>query len=515
VLTGFTSRFKLVRNSLRAEPVTRQSISPAYEALDTRAFIGSYVISSTTVTSATATTVTVGAVAASVQVGDVIRFSAGNDLAGQVYHIQEINGLAITVACDFPVTPTGGNALTFERYVPLSLSSAGLLSLAANSSVNVAQYGGVDTTLGQKTMALSMPVTLASNQSTLVGSYKISSTTVTSATSTTVTVGAVDASVQVGDVIRFSAGNVLSGLIFYVQSVAGLVVTLASAFPVTPTSGNALTFERFIPVSLSSTGLLSTSLGAGAPDVTTAFPPANSAPAFAVRNLGFIGAPGTIVHRTTTPQLPIGYSFVTSVTSGSGSTTGALVCSTNPSTLCQRGDIVKITSGTQAQGFLQWGSVSSVSASTITLDTQTPLSVAIPAGLSIGIYRPSFLAVDSEASLLVKVANAVVPVSLGTNNTLNYEGGNIAFGSITGSLATFYTVLTNSYWVRVTNATNQILTYSLDGGVTKDVLTISQSMQFDMSLLGGHLASGSTIQIAHEGVAPTSGKAYVFLAYFF
>jgi len=57
------------------------------------------------------------------------------------------------------------------------------VSIAANSSVNVNQWGGTGTTLGQKAMTASVPVTLASDQSALA--VTLTSTTVTGSVAVT------------------------------------------------------------------------------------------------------------------------------------------------------------------------------------------------------------------------------------------------------------------------------------------------------------------------------------------
>ncbi len=59
-----------------------------------------------------------------------------------------------------PVT-IGADPVTHELLVQASVS------IAANSSVNVNQWGGTATTLGQKAMTASVPVVLASDQSAI------------------------------------------------------------------------------------------------------------------------------------------------------------------------------------------------------------------------------------------------------------------------------------------------------------------------------------------------------------
>lgn len=114
------------------------------------------------------------------------RVTISNDsslAANQSVNVAQINGVAPSMGNG--VSGTGVQRVTLASdstgQVALAAGSATIGALTANQSVNVAQYGGTNTTLGQKAMTASVPVVIASDQSAVPTSLSANATATYSA----------------------------------------------------------------------------------------------------------------------------------------------------------------------------------------------------------------------------------------------------------------------------------------------------------------------------------------------
>lgn len=124
----------------------------------------------------------------------------------------------------------GGNSITVD----------GTLSITANSAVNVAQYGGTNTTLGQKTSAASMPVVVSSdyNLPTVSAQASAATGTLTNVTDTVAASVSMYSAVTVTIKGTYGGANMIfevsddSGTTYYSQQ-----ATRSDSFTVSTTTG--------------------------------------------------------------------------------------------------------------------------------------------------------------------------------------------------------------------------------------------------------------------------------------
>lgn len=211
---------------------------------------------------------------------------------------------------------------------------------------------------------------------------------------------------------------------------------------------------------------------------------------------------------------PQGYYFYTSRTTAAGSTTTVINTTTDPSTQVRRGDLLRVTSGTHAEGIYQQSIVSSVTSSTITL--QFPLAVAPPTTRTVSIYKPLSNACDASGYLFTKAYPATsFPTYPVYANKFFCDKGELAFGSISGAYATIATTVSQIAVIKVVNGTNVPLMFSFDGGTTDwDMVPAGQSATLAAIQNGGYVNSSTDIQVKDIGSAASSGSAYYFGYYF-
>lgn len=211
---------------------------------------------------------------------------------------------------------------------------------------------------------------------------------------------------------------------------------------------------------------------------------------------------------------PQGYYFYTSRTTAAGSTTTVINTTTDPSTQVRRGDLLRVASGTHAEGIYQQSVVSSVTSSTITL--QFPLTVAPPTTRTVNIYKPLSLVCDSQGRPFVQAYPATnFPTYPVYANKFFCDKGELAFGSISGSYATIATTVAQIAVIKIVNGTNVPLMFSFDGGSTDwDMLPAGQSATLPAIQNGGYVGGSTDIQVKDIGSAAGSGSAYYFGYYF-
>lgn len=161
MLTGFTSRDKLTRDNMKVEPTTVQPITSLFHGPNTLSYCSMMALtaSATTLSATTTDLKTLSfapALSNPIRRGDFIGLSGA--YAG--YYLPVLSGTTSTcvLAVDLPANLNSGTTIYPSRPIPLSAGTTGGIS------TNIAEWGGVGTSLGQKAEASSVPVVLATEQ---------------------------------------------------------------------------------------------------------------------------------------------------------------------------------------------------------------------------------------------------------------------------------------------------------------------------------------------------------------
>jgi hypothetical protein len=245
-------------------------------------------------------------------------------------------------------------------------------------------------------------------------------------------------------------------------------------------------------------------------------PPGTGDSGLVVRPVGIYSGPSAAVSRTSLPVIPIGFSYQTTRVTAAACTTTALICTVDPSLVVRRGDVVRVQTGTFAQGYLDYGVVDSVNATTITLDAQTPLLIAPAAGLTLYIERPTTLKADTLGRLSITgdVSGSIVGVTPSATNKTFFESGEMDFSSLTNTLQSVLTVANTGYIIVVANSTDKAIAYSLDGGSTKGHLGPNDNVTWNFADIGGNIDGGTDFQAMYTGAAPTLGYVSFTMGYY-
>lgn len=211
-------------------------------------------------------------------------------------------------------------------------------------------------------------------------------------------------------------------------------------------------------------------------------------------------------------SMPFGYVSSGTRTVQAGSTATVIQVNTDATTLCRRGDILQVTTGTFAQGIRQFGFVSAVTATTITLES--PGLAVIPAAtLTVTIWRPTFINCDTSGNLSVLQATTPWTCTPYTGAKLHFEAGVVGFAGIGAALATVLSLGNDSVELNLSNTTDVELTISMDG-TTKHTIPADSQFKFTCTAVGGNINAGEDIQVQYETVAPTRGRFSVLSAHY-
>ena len=289
-----------------------------------------------------------------------------------------------------------------------------------------------------------------------------------------------------------------------------------SAEPVPATQTHAVTGSGTFAATQSGTWTVRNQDGVGNALSSNIVPPAITDRGLIVRPIGVYGGVSTATTRSIAPQLPYGYYKRANRTSNTSSTTTVIQVTVDPTTDCNRGDILRVASGTIAQGYLQWGVVASVTSTTVVLDTQTPLGLSITNGLSLEIWKPGFLSVDVSNRLVTvsDVTGSIVGTTPSATNKTFFEYGEMDFSSLTNTLASVVTVSNTGYIVVVANTTDKAIAYSIDGGSTKGHLGPNDNVTWNFADIGGNIDGGTDFQAMYTGAAPTLGYVSFLMGYY-
>ena len=125
MITGFTSRFKLLRDSMKVEPVTRQPVNYGSEVLETKSHLYTYQLETAIATvGGSASVIVLTAPPTNTLIrGDIVRITSGT-YAGLTVHILSVSGSSLTLASDLPAAIGFGITLSIERWAPPKLFAA-------------------------------------------------------------------------------------------------------------------------------------------------------------------------------------------------------------------------------------------------------------------------------------------------------------------------------------------------------------------------------------------------------
>jgi hypothetical protein len=156
-VTGFKSTD--IENRAKVEPVTATNFGYKRQGLDVNAMTGLFSLGSATCASGTLPQAVIMSPAFTVRAGDVLEFDSTRTEITSVFGTTYTLGRSITGL-------TTGSSVNIYRPSYLLVDSTGAIALSGVSDINLAEVGGVATSLGQKAEASSIPVVLATEQDT-------------------------------------------------------------------------------------------------------------------------------------------------------------------------------------------------------------------------------------------------------------------------------------------------------------------------------------------------------------
>lgn len=533
MITGHKSTDK--DNLNKAESATVNPIQHKRMGADSLSWISAYEVTSGVLASgSTTSTISITGIESFARAGDFLY------IGNRVLSVISVSASSLLIGQFLASVPTAGTAYSLRRYLPPLLNSNGetIVTPASGSltNVNITQYGSVATSLGQKTSAASIPTVLSSEQETIL-SGRASETTLS--TINTKLVGGT----TIGDVrIRDGSGNVLvsttsapdttdRGLITkavcHAAADGGFGTTPITAYTDTPdlfaagvtTRSILYTTDGFTNTRVSSDAsgrinVLSRTYDSSANGINSGVASVSKT----IRGLATRHPSETEATRAgaaVTFTSPQGYAFYSSRTTTTGSTTSAIVCTVDPSTACVPGDLILQTSGTLAQGIYQSGIVQTVDATTITLRDNRNFGVAPPSGVSIFIYKPSFIQTTAlgVTQITGSISGSVSSVAYGGQAFYISEYGELDFVAIAAG-AGGYVALAGplNVWfdAYVSNGTDVDVWISFDGGVSDFIpLASKTSIALRPQANGMYIDGTPGIYVRYMKVAPTIGNVAI------
>jgi hypothetical protein len=158
-ITGFKSTD--IESRSKVEPATVTNFGYKRQGLDVNAMTGLFLVTAATCSAETTSSVAVMSPASTVRAGDVLDFN------GVRSEISLVSGTSYTLGRSITGL-TNGSSVNIYRPSYLLVDSTGAVSVSVSGTpnINLAQVGGVATSLGQKAEASSIPVVLATEQDT-------------------------------------------------------------------------------------------------------------------------------------------------------------------------------------------------------------------------------------------------------------------------------------------------------------------------------------------------------------
>lgn len=156
-ITGFKSTD--IESRSKVEPATVTNFGYKRQGLDVNAMTGLFLVTAATCSAGTTSSIAVMSPASTVRAGDVLDFNGIRSEISLVSGTSYTLGRAVTGL-------TTASSVNIYRPSYILLDSTGAISIAGTPNINLAQVGGVATSLGQKAEASSIPVVLATEQDT-------------------------------------------------------------------------------------------------------------------------------------------------------------------------------------------------------------------------------------------------------------------------------------------------------------------------------------------------------------
>lgn len=469
MLTGFTSRDKLTRDNMKVEPTTVQPITSLFHGPNTLSYCSMMALtaSATTLSATTTDLKTLSfapALSNPIRRGDFIGLSGA--YAG--YYLPVLSGTTSTcvLAVDLPANLNSGTTIYPVRPIPLSAGTAGGIS------TNIAEWGGVATSLGQKAEASSVPVVLATEQAFTVstvepdytdpGLYTRNIPSRPVQTSDTIT--------AVSDTVQLNVVN-YSHLVF---SISGTYASVNLIFEASIDSGTTWGTVQARRVDSSTIETIS----------------------------------GSLTNTTRHWKLSVDSftNFRARATAwGSGTATIKMSASYHA-----HDPIVAATDVTLGGGY----TTAYIDGKTvIQQDTLTSFYNVMPAGgWDAGMGGFAAIPLTNNGSTVPVEVTGTVVVSSGTSTLANVACGKIAAASLTGSYATLLTMGGQGRVLHLYNSTDQPVLFSLDAGTTGSIeLDAGESYAVDY-VANALIATSSTIQAKYVSVAPSVGSVRAIIA---
>lgn len=522
MLTGFTSRDKLQRDNLKVEPTTVQPITSLYQGPNGLPYCGMMPLtaSTTTLNATTTDRKTLSftpALSNALQRGDFVRLTG----AYEGYYLPVLSGTTSTcvLAVDLPANISSGTQIYLVRPVPLSVSTTG------GTSTNVAEWGGVATSLGQKAESASVPVVLATTQDTAKADGGYASGEYATG------IAAYDAFNGLWWPIPCSPTGTPSFKVYADNDLGGDVYL--RALNSDPTYSSVGLFTRDIPSRpvQSSDTITAVSDTVQLNVVNYSHLVFSISGTYASVNLIFEASidGGTVwdsvqVRRVASSTIETISGALTNTTRfwrvsvdafthfraratawGSGTATIRFSASYQPH------DPIIATSDVSLNGGY---STAYIDGTTILQqDTITSFVNVMPAGgwdASAGAFACLPLT-NSGATVPVEVTGTVV-VSSGTSTLANVACGKIAAASLTGAYQNLLTMGGQGRVLHLYNSTDQPVLFSLDAGTTGSIeLDAGESYAVDY-VANALIATSSTIQAKYVSVAPSVGSVRAIIA---
>lgn len=163
-ITGYPSSKKEDRTS--SEPVSVNKVDQFRDGIDSYSHLFVQVIATDAV-EADSTTTLINATAHSALPGDIVSFTSGA-LDKIEVSVREVATNTITLNQALLAAPSASDTFNILRHKRPKVDADGAVATSGGGGdVNIAEYGGTATTLGQKASAASVPVVVASDQSAL------------------------------------------------------------------------------------------------------------------------------------------------------------------------------------------------------------------------------------------------------------------------------------------------------------------------------------------------------------
>lgn len=318
----------------------------------------------------------------------------------------------------------------------------------------------------------------SSGATILLGTYSVLAQTENTVTATTTPTG------RRGDIVRFAGTED----VYTILSISGNVITLTA--PRVAVFPGQFTIERWTYSKLSPGGFSATAVPHGP-------------------------------NWRTESTLNFSSYFVTSRAILAGSSTTVINVSSDPTGAIRVGDLARITSGVVGTGSLSESFVTSLTTTTVTVDSSRPFSNAPGAGQTISFYREVANLCGSDGSMAISggviinggqiAVRGDVPVS-----SVEYS---MTAAAIAGGGGSFQPVGVSAfgaiiYRIEVFNFTPVPLAFSYDGGNFCAGVAAEASKTINMAECGFYFDPNNDFYVRYVAAVPLTGECLIGFWYY-